>query len=120
MNDLVESELKQMLEAWSMGEPVTSIMIGHPQEGKIFRQTLTHEFVFDLIRTGLENWPVQNFHLFDVIAEEKAQALGLTPEERGAGTSLAWSALRRGWKRALSGFPDTHSITVKHVIQGER
>ena len=117
MNDLVKGELTEVLTEWRAGKPVQSIMLGHPHEGSVFRQTLTHAFVFALIESELGNWPVTNFHLFDVKAEEKAQAIGLTQEERGAGTSLAWSALRRGWKRAISGFPDTHTITVKQSGQ---
>lgn len=118
MNDLIQDELREVLEEWRTGKPVQSIMLGHPQEGKVFRQRLVHSFVFALIAEWVERWPVENFHLFDVSAEEKAQTIGLTNEERGAGTSLAWSALRRGWKRALTGFPDSHTITVKQLMQG--
>lgn len=124
MNDLIQDELKKVLNDWHSGEQVRSIALGHTvrevevdgmraHEHHIFRQKKTHEFVFALIEANLEDLPLIDFGMFDAIADEKAKELGLSAEERGAGVSLAWAALRRGWSRAIGGFPEGHEITLK-------
>ena len=117
MNDLVQDELRQVLHDWHSGKQVSSIALGHTvrevevdgmrsHEQHIFRQKATHAFVFALIDANLEDLPLVDFGMFDAIADEKAKEFGLTAEERGAGVSLAWAALRRGWSRAIAGLPD--------------
>ena len=124
MNDLVRDELAKVLADWNNGDAVQSIALGHSmreverdgvrtQEHHIFRQKKTHEFVFALIEDNIEHLPLVDFVRFDAVAEEKAKEFRLTPEERGAGISLAWAALRRGWARAIAGFESAHTVTVK-------
>lgn len=128
MNDLVQDELKAVLAKWHSGEAVNAIALGHAQrevevagertlEHHVFRQKKTYAFVFDLIEANLEDLPLVDFGMFDAIADEKAKQFGLSLEERGAGVSLAWAALRRGWARALGGFPEGHGITLKRETQ---
>jgi hypothetical protein len=128
MNDLVQDELKKVLSEWHTGKQVQGIALGHSvrevevdgvrtHEHHVFRQKKTYAFVFDLIEANLEDLPLVDFAMFDAIADEKAKEFGLSAEERGAGVSLAWAALRRGWSRALSGFPDGHEITLKQETQ---
>jgi hypothetical protein len=128
MNDLIQDELKKALSDWHSGEKVQAIALGHSvrevevagertHEHHVFRQKKTYAFVFDLIEANLEDLPLIDFSLFDAVADEKAKAYGLSAEERGAGVSLAWVALRRGWNRALSGFPDAHTITLKRETE---
>ena len=128
MNDLVQDELKKVLAEWHTGKQVQAIALGHSvrevevdgvrtHEHHVFRQKKTYAFVFDLIEANLEDLPLVDFAMFDAIADEKAKEFGLSAEERGAGVSLAWAALRRGWSRALSGFPEGHEITLKQEAQ---
>jgi hypothetical protein len=128
MNDLIQDELKKVLYDWHSGEQVRSIALGHTvrevdadgmrtHEVHVFRQKKTHDFVFALIEANLEDLPLVDFGMFDAIADEKAKEFGLTAEERGAGVSLAWAALRRGWSRAIAGFPEMHGITLKQESQ---
>lgn len=124
MNDLIQDELEQVLRAWRSGMTVPSIVLGHSvrevevngqrtHEIHVFRQKKAYELVFALIETSLPDAPRIDFDYFDAVAQEKAAALGLSAEERAAAVSLAWVALRRGWGRALSGFPDAHAISLK-------
>jgi hypothetical protein len=128
MNDLIQDELKAVVHAWQTGHSVQSIVLGHTmrevyvdglrgEEPHVFRQKKVHDFVFALIEANLEDLPLVDFSHFDAVAEEKAKEFGLSLEESAAGKSLAWAALRRGWKRALSGFPDGHEITLKQESQ---
>jgi hypothetical protein len=128
MNDLVQDELKAVLAQWSTGEKVNAIALGHAtrevevagertHEHHVFRQKKTYAFVFDLIEANLEDLPLIDFGMFDAVADEKAKVYGLSTEERAAGVSLAWVALRRGWSRAIGGFPDAHAITIKQETQ---
>ena len=128
MNDLIQDELKKALRDWHAGESVQAIALGHSMreievagertyEHHVFRQKKTYAFVFDLIEANLEDLPLVDFGMFDAIADEKAKQFGLSAEERGAGVSLAWAALRRGWSRAIGGFPDAHVITLKRETE---
>jgi hypothetical protein len=128
MNDLVQDELKKVLRDWHAGEKVQAIALGHSvreievagertHEHHVFRQKKTYAFVFGLIEANLEDLPLVDFTMFDAIADEKAKEFGLSVEERGAGVSLAWTALRRGWSRAIGGFPEGHEITLKQESQ---
>ena len=128
MNDLIQDELRKVLHDWHSGEAVRSIALGHSvrevevdgqrsHEHHVFRQKKVHEFVFALIEASLPNAPLIDFDFFDAVAQEKARDLGLSTEERAAAVSLAWVALRRGWARALSGFPDAHAISLKRETE---
>ena len=128
MNDLIQDELRKVLHDWHSGESVHSIALGHSvrevevdgmrtHEHHVFRQKKVYEFVFVLIETSLPDAPLVDFEYFDAVAQEKARDMGLSTEERAAGVSFAWVALRRGWARALSGFPDAHAISLKQESQ---
>jgi len=125
MNDLVQDELKDVLGRWHRGEGVSSIVLGHSvrrnsegaEEPHVFRQKKVHAFVFALLEICVQDAPLVDFAPFDAVAREKAHEFELSAEEQAAGTSLAWVALRRGWARALSNFPDGHKITVKAEAQ---
>lgn len=130
MNDLIIDELRQVMNDWESGAPVTSIALGHSvREGKddlgiridvphVFRQKKTHAYVFELIDHALANPQASyDFGQFDIVAQETARKFQLSVEEQAAGESLAWVALRRGWKRAIAGFNDGHSISVKREAE---
>jgi hypothetical protein len=126
MNDLIQTELRDVLTKWREGNPVTSIALGHSmrfndvlgaEEPHVFRQKKVYALVFELIDLLLAEAPLIDFEGFDVVAKEKAHDLHLSAEEQAAGTSLAWVALRRGWTRAISGFPDGHKITIQREAE---
>ena len=124
MNDLIQAELKSVLSDWKAGRTVKSIVLGHPvrqvtdrdgalvEERHVFRQKAAHECAFQIIEICLVEPTTENFELFHDIAKEKARELHLSAEEEGAAISFAWAVLLRGWKRALHGFDDVHSIDI--------
>lgn len=129
MHDLIQSELLTVLRDWREGNSVKSIALGHStraviqadgttaHQQHVFRQKKTHELVFRLIELFLNSAPVVDFAYFDEVADERARELQLSAEEKAAAQSLAWVALRRGWTRALSGFPESHTITLKRETE---
>jgi hypothetical protein len=125
MNDLIQDELLGVLKMWRGGEAVTAIALGHStrvnadggEERHVFRQKKVYGYVFDLIEQCGHDAPLVDYVAFNALATDRAHEFQLSAEEQGAGKSLAWVALHRGWKRALSGFPEGHSITVKAEAQ---
>jgi hypothetical protein len=120
MNDLIRDELDEVLADWDDGRPIRSIALGHStrttETGErvphVFRQKKAHDYCFALITAAIakEDPAPISWELFTLLT---ASAPGdLTAEERQAAESLAWTALTRGWKNAIAGFPNDRYITI--------
>jgi hypothetical protein len=130
MNDLIQSELHEVLDAWFTGRRIHAIALGHPtrivppvhglhfvaqhEERHVFRQRRTYDYCFSLIKAGLtlegDKYEALTWDLFTGLTG--AAPKDLSTEERQAAESLAWKALLRGWDRALRGFPEDHGIVL--------
>jgi hypothetical protein len=124
MKELINAELASVVNDWKAGRTVRSIIIGHPvrvangaEVRHDFRQKKAHDCVFAIIDVGIHGGVVDDFEGFHVFATEVAREHGLTAEEQGAAISLAWVALRRGWKSALVGFQEHHAISLNREAE---
>lgn len=121
MQDLIHDELAGVLQQWHEGTAIRTIELGHQvkletqRNGESehvrnpFRQRQAHDYCFALIREALERAPIAwpEFQALTEIAPKD-----LTLEERQAAESLAWKALARGWRNAVTGFADSRYITI--------
>jgi hypothetical protein len=127
MQDLIEEDLRKVLAAWDAGEPVRSIVLGHstvvdgvdqsgmPREVRqVFRQRKAHAYAFQLIAAGLRlRPPFLHSDFWQIVVDVGARATtDLTVQECDAAESLAWKALLRGWRIAITGFPAESYISI--------
>jgi hypothetical protein len=117
MNNLIQSELRQVLADWTHGQPIRSIELGHPvrvnpktgaEERHTFRQTQVHDYCFTLLSECVDYgqpMPWELFSMLDIAPPD------LSLEERQAAESLAWKAQLRGWNNAISGFDGHITLT---------
>jgi hypothetical protein len=140
MTAKIKPDVLQALSDWNAGKPVRSLELGHSHRMKESReptaqpqvdfehflhrdQERAHAFCFLLIQWGATdtiNSPFlvdrEDAHAaFTGMSAEFAKNEGwedLTPEERVGAESLAWKALRVGWKRAIAGHDESMYIEV--------
>jgi hypothetical protein len=109
------NELEQIANDWHEGKSMRVLKLGHSRD---FRQLLAYECAFRLIaaftsESYRETLPGPVSHPeVETLVREVAPELELTEEETGAAVSLAWSALRNGWAKALAGHPEHQYITL--------
>lgn len=123
MHDLIEEELRQMIAEWTAGKEVRTIELGHSvrlnQEGTEephkFRQRRALDYCFRLIAAALEHERPISFETFALLSE--LAPADLSTEERQAAESLAWKALARGWRNAITGHADDHYLSLKREAQ---
>jgi len=120
MFDLIQSELRQVINTWAEGGRINAIPLGHSvrvEKGRevpqSFRQRAAYDYCFWLIGAALEDQKKEQitWALFLMLADQAPK--DLTLEERQAAESLAWKALNRGWQQALAGFPDEKHIALR-------
>lgn len=109
MNHAIHSELQSVIAQWHRGEAVPALTLGH---GHSLRQSVMHDCVFQLLDACLQTGTFDDFADFQRFAEDFAAKFKLTADEQGAVNSLAWVALRRGWKRALTGFGEMQATSL--------
>jgi hypothetical protein len=125
MDDLIKDELRAIVQDWNAGKQLQVIPLGHRvrvEERKtehgttetsevpvVFRQRVAYECTFRLIDALLDRRPLE-FPEFLALSKD-VDCGEMSKEERDAALSMAWLALRRGWRFALSGFPATVTIS---------
>lgn len=109
MNAAIQAELRTVMEKWHRREAVPALLLGHGHGG---RQSLVHDCAFRIIDACLQTGATDDFEAFHHYAVELARDFKLTPDEQGAAISLAWVALRRGWKKALAGFGEMQATSL--------
>lgn len=118
MNDLIHDELMQVIGDWANGRPLRTVALGHPvrrdpktgeEQRHTFRQRRVQDYCMNLIIVGVEHLPI-DFPEFQLMTDMAPK--DLSAEERAAAESLAWKALLRGWKNALTGFSDHQYISL--------
>jgi len=121
MNDLIQDELRAIITDWTEGRRNHAIQLGHPvrrnektgkEERHVFRQRKAYDYCFWLIAQALTSEKQEriSWAMFSMLGDGAPE--DLSTEERQAAESLAWKALCRGWKNAIAGFPDEHSIAI--------
>jgi len=109
MNAAIQQELTAVIQAWHSRQAVPALSIGH---GHGLRQNLMHDCVFRILDACLQTGVTDDFEAFHEFAEDFARQFKLSPDEQGAVISLAWVALKRGWKKALVGFGEMQATSL--------
>ena len=109
MNVAIQNELRDVILRWHRHEPIPTLSIGHAAK---LRQSAMHDCLFQLLDAVLQTGTSEEFQAFHDFAEDFARKFKLTADEQGAVVSLAWVALRRGWKRALVGFGEMQATSL--------
>jgi|HubBroStandDraft_6_1064221.scaffolds.fasta_scaffold04109_5 hypothetical protein len=123
MDELIKDELATTVQEWRDGQRIRAIPLGHPvryilengqrkEEPHTVRQLQTYAYCFELIDAGIAE-PPENYGAFCAMASGLSPA-ELSNEEKEAAESLAWKALTRGWRRALSGFAEDLEMGIRN------
>jgi hypothetical protein len=126
-------DLASVLADWNAGKPVRSLELGHtqrmmPHPGEAdrldlsrtyrVRQELAHEWAFMIVEHCANTAMPDGFEEYAALCDElearhNSATEPLSREEIDGAESLAWRALRLGWKAALAGHEERKYIEVR-------